>query len=110
MEDQRRARQHAAEFEKVLDLTGTSQISPTPIEIRTFGSEELKKATECLAQAFASDPCAAWIYGATDLYLGDIRCRKWRVHVSTMRYIIASHLLNGLVKTAGPDFDAVALW
>lgn len=78
-------------------------------EARVVTLAEWSQASAALAEAFKED--------ATCLYFTHTPDRadwteeqKWELHVRIMGYITYAHLLKGLVVTAGPNYDCVALW
>lgn len=76
---------------------------------RVLTLKEYKEAAYSLALAFKEDH--------SSLYFTHTRDRadwseeqKWDLHVKMMEYITYAHLLKGLVVSAGPNYDCVALW
>ena len=77
--------------------------------VRILGVDEYKQAAQCLAEAFAEDDVAQYFIetGDRDHWSAE---DKWDLHASIMDYIVYAHCLKGLVLTAGPNYDCVALW
>lgn len=78
-------------------------------QVRIVKMNELEQATQCLAEAFATDELARYFVDTDDMegYSEEV---KWKLHCYIIRCMTAAHLLKGVVTTVGPDFDAVALW
>ena len=78
--------------------------------VRIVGTEDYKKAAECLAEAFLVDDVAQYfVHTEQDGFKG------WTpetrdLHNKIMEYITYAHCLKGLVTTIGPNYDCVALW
>ena len=77
--------------------------------VRVLGLDEYKQAAACLAEAFADDH-TIWYFIDTPDRAHWTREQKWELHVKSLEYITYAHLLKGLVVSAGPNYDCVALW
>lgn len=93
-------------------LTPTSSrcsTSSTSSSVRVLGIEDYKAAAATLADAFSEDH-VAWYFLDTPDRAHWSRERKWELHVKILEYITYAHCMKGLVVSAGPDHDCVALW
>lgn len=77
--------------------------------VREVGLDELDVAGRSLAHSFAADGLSQYILDSEDT-AGWSAERKWKLHVTIMNTIVASHVLKGSVTTIGPDHDALAIW
>ena len=77
--------------------------------VRLVEMHEYKKAALALAEAFAKDHVSLYFLDTPDRVAWTAE-QKWQLHVKTFDYVVYAHLLKGLVVTAGPDMDCVALW
>lgn len=78
-------------------------------DVRVLGLSEYKAAAATLADAFADDH-VAWYFLDTPDRAHWTRQQKWDLHVQILEYVTYAHCLKGLVVTAGPNHDCVALW
>ena len=78
-------------------------------EVRVLDVYEYKQASQCLAEAFATDDVAQYFIETSDRDHWSAQ-DKWDLHVSILDYITYAHCLKGLVLTAGPNYSCVALW
>ena len=78
--------------------------------VREVKMANCKEASVTLAHAFATDDYAQYLVDTEGEGTKMDEESKWKLHADILRYTVASHLLSGLVTTAGPDFDSVALW
>lgn len=70
---------------------------------------EYKEAAYSLALAFKDDHSSMYFTHTPDRADWSEE-QKWELHLKIMQYITYAHLLKGLVVSAGPDYDCVALW
>ena len=77
--------------------------------VRVLGIHEWEKAGLSLAEAFKDDEVSGYFVNTPDRAAYTAQ-QKWDLHVKVMQYITYAHLLRGLVVSAGPDYDCVALW
>lgn len=77
--------------------------------VRVLGLDEYKAAALSLAEAFADDHVAMYFIDTPDRE-GWTKKQKWDQHLRIMEYVTYAHLLKGLVVSAGPNYDCVALW
>lgn len=77
--------------------------------VRVLGLHEYKEAALSLAEAFKDDDVSRYFIYTPDRD-GWTEQQKWDLHVKVMEYITYAHLLRGLVVSAGPNYDCVALW
>lgn len=89
--------------------TASSSSSSSDVEVRTLTMSDYKEAADCLAQAFATDEVARYFIDTPDM-AGVSEEKKWKLHVDILRYVVAAHLLKGIVTTCGDNFEGVALW
>lgn len=79
-------------------------------QVRIVSIEECKEAAKCLAEAFIDDDVAKYF-----IHTDPVGFQKWdpealKLHHSICEYLVYAHCLKGLVTTAGPHYDSVALW
>ena len=90
-----------------------STMEDTPVAaasgVRILGLHEYKEAALSLAEAFADDEVSRYFVDTPDRSDWTEK-QKWELHVKVMEYITYAHLLRGLVVSAGPNYDCVALW
>ncbi|KAK3070319.1 hypothetical protein LTR53_010670 [Teratosphaeriaceae sp. CCFEE 6253] len=77
--------------------------------VRILQLSEWREAAASLAEAFADDHTCTYFLNTPDTAHWTQRA-KWDLHVQMMEYIVYAHLLKGLVVSAGPNYDCVALW
>ena len=77
--------------------------------VRILALKDYKQAALSLAEAFRDDEVSKYFVDVPDRPDWTEE-QKWDLHVKIMEYITYAHLLKGLVVTAGPDHDCVALW
>lgn len=77
--------------------------------VRILQLHEYKEAALSLAEAFKDDEVSRYFVDTHDR-ANWTESQKWDLHVSIMEYITYAHLLRGLVVSAGPNYDCVALW
>ncbi len=75
---------------------------------RILQLDEYKEAAQTLAKAFLEDDVAMYFIETGDRVL--TAQKKWKLHVSILEKIVYAHCLRGLVTTAGPNYECVALW
>lgn len=76
---------------------------------RVLGLHEYKAAALSLAEAFLDDEVSRYFIDTPDR-LDWTKDQKWELHLKVMEYITYAHLLKGLVVSAGPNYDCIALW
>lgn len=76
---------------------------------RILTLKEYKEAAYSLALAFKEDHSSLYFTHTPDRADWSEE-QKWDLHVKMMEYITYAHLLKGLVVSAGPNYDCVALW
>lgn len=76
---------------------------------RVLTLSEYKEAAYSLALAFKEDHSSLYFTHTPDRADWSEE-QKWELHVKMMEYITYAHLLKGLVISAGPNYDCVALW
>lgn len=84
-------------------------ISSNSTEVRVLKVHEYKQAALSLAHAFKDDDTARYFLDTPERKDWSAE-QKWDLHVKIMEYITYAHLLNGLVLSAGPNYECVALW
>lgn len=77
--------------------------------VRVLELHEWKEAAASLAEAFAEDHTCTYFLSTPDTEHWS-KEQKWEIHVKMMEYITYAHLLKGLVVSAGPNYECVALW
>ena len=77
--------------------------------VRILELHEWKEAALSLAEAFVDDDVSKYFIDTPDRPHWT-KEQKWELHVNIMEYITYAHLLRGLVVSAGPNYDCVALW
>lgn len=77
--------------------------------VRVLELHEWKEAALSLAEAFKDDHVSRYFIDVPDRSDWTEE-QKWDLHVKIMEYITYAHLLKGLVVSAGPNYDCVALW
>lgn len=80
-----------------------------PNGVRILGLHEWKEAALSLAESFAEDHSSMYFIETPDREHWT-KEQKWDLHLKMMEYITYAHLLKGLVVSAGPNYDCVALW
>ncbi|KXX77938.1 Puromycin N-acetyltransferase [Madurella mycetomatis] len=80
--------------------------------VRVVGMSECREAALTLAHAFAADDYAQYLVDSGDMHGSSPTSaeEKWKLHVDILTYTVASHCMNGLATTVGPECDSVALW
>jgi ribosomal protein S18 acetylase RimI-like enzyme len=86
-----------------------AELQPSSQPARVCKLHEYKAIAHTLALSFADDPVALHFIDLPDTKHWSAT-RKWNLHVAIMEALVYAHLLCGLVTTAGPDYEAVALW
>ena len=76
---------------------------------RVLGLHEWKEAARSIAEAFWEDEVSRYFLDTPDRSEWT-EGQKWDLHVRIMEYITYAHLLKGLVVSAGPNYDCIALW
>ena len=76
---------------------------------RVLQLHEYKEAALSLAEAFKEDEVSMYFINTPDRANWTEK-QKWDLHLKIMEYITYAHLLRGLVVSAGPNYDCVALW
>ena len=76
---------------------------------RILELHEWKEAALGLAEAFVDDEVSNYFLNTPERATWT-KEQKWELHVKIMEYITYAHLLRGLVVSAGPNYDCVALW
>ena len=89
--------------------TAAAGVSAGGDEVRVLGLHEWKQAGLSLAEAFKDDEVSRYFVDTPDRAHWS-EDQKWDLHVKIMEYITYAHLLKGLVVSAGPNYDCVALW
>ncbi|KAK3684358.1 hypothetical protein LTR37_020359 [Vermiconidia calcicola] len=77
--------------------------------VRILRLEEWKEAALSLSEAFVDDHVSRYFIDTPDRP-DWTKQQKWDLHVKIMEYITYAHLLRGMVVSAGPNYDCVALW
>ncbi|KAK4494586.1 hypothetical protein PRZ48_013942 [Zasmidium cellare] len=77
--------------------------------VRVLTLAEYKQAGLTLAEAFKKDHTSLYFTHTPDRSDWSEQ-QKWELHLKMMEYITYAHLLKGLVVSAGPNYDCVALW
>jgi hypothetical protein len=77
--------------------------------VRVLQLHEYKEAALSLAEAFKQDDVSMYFINTPDRANWTEK-QKWDLHLKIMEYITYAHLLRGLVVSAGPNYDCVALW
>lgn len=85
-------------------MTTTKTTAPRVLQLH-----EWKEAALSLAEAFADDHSCKYFLETPDTAHWS-KEQKWDLHLKMMEYITYAHLLKGLVVSAGPNYDCVALW
>lgn len=77
--------------------------------VRAIGMKESKAAGLSLALSFADDHLSHYLLEGEDMK--DLSAEaRWKLHVSLMTTVVASHAHRGIVTTIGSDYDALAIW
>lgn len=76
---------------------------------RSIGKNEVAAAGISLAHSFAADPLSRYLLDGRDMG-GCSPEAIWKLHVSLMTTVVATHSLKGVVTTTGPDYDGLAVW
>ena len=76
---------------------------------RVLGLHEWREAARSIAEAFREDEVSRYFLDTPDRSEWTEE-QKWDLHVRIMEYITYAHLLKGLVVSAGPNYDCIALW
>lgn len=82
---------------------------PSGDGVRILTLAEYKEAALSLAEAFKDDHTSQYFTHTPDRAHWTEQ-QRWELHVKVMEYITYAHLLKGLVVSAGPNYDCVALW
>lgn len=77
--------------------------------VRVLTVDDNKQAGYSLALSFWEDHSSRYFIDTPDTAHWSEQ-QKWDLHLRMMEYITYAHLLKGLVVSAGPDYDCVALW
>ncbi|KJX97137.1 hypothetical protein TI39_contig553g00011 [Zymoseptoria brevis] len=77
--------------------------------VRVLTLADFKGAAMSLAEAFRDDHSSMYFTHTPDRKDWSER-QRWELHVKIMEYITYAHILKGLVLSAGPNYDCVALW
>ncbi|CAK1358228.1 putative N-acetyltransferase [Cercospora beticola] len=93
--------------DKVKALAAKSGVSGGEVRVLTLA--DYKEAALSLAEAFKEDHTSTYFTHTPDRAHWTEQ-QRWDLHVKIMEYIVYAHLLKGLVVSAGPNYDAVALW
>lgn len=93
--------------DKVKALAAKSGVSGDEVRVLTLA--DYKEAALSLAEAFKEDHTSTYFTHTPDRAHWTEQ-QRWDLHVKIMEYIVYAHLLKGLVVSAGPNYDAVALW
>lgn len=94
---------------KPSENAGIASTATAADQVRVVRPDEYKAAALSLAEAFATDAVARYFIDTPDR-TGWTEEQKWDLHVKTLEYITYAHCLKGLVLTAGPNYEGVALW
>ncbi|KAK5449908.1 hypothetical protein LTS15_008481 [Exophiala xenobiotica] len=77
--------------------------------VRIVARHEYKEAAACLAEAFRRDNVVRYAIDTPDRkHLTE--AERFELHRAALEYVTYAHCLNGLVVTAGGNYDCVALW
>jgi hypothetical protein len=105
-----------AKVDFVMNNNTTADTTTAPIKstssaanVRVVRFDEYKAAALSIAEAFEDDHVSRYFIDTPDRE-GWTKQQKWDLHVKIMEYITYAHLLKGLVLSAGPNYDCVALW
>ena len=90
-------------------MSNTEEDAAAVAGVRVLGLHEYKQAALSLAEAFKDDEVSRYFVDTPDR-ANWTEEQKWELHVKVMEYITYAHLLRGLVVSAGPNYDCVALW
>jgi hypothetical protein len=90
-------------------MSNTEEDAAAAAGARILGLHEYKEAALSLAEAFKDDEVSRYFIDTPDRANWTEK-EKWELHVKVMEYITYAHLLRGLVVSAGPNYDCVALW
>ncbi|EGP84597.1 uncharacterized protein MYCGRDRAFT_110851 [Zymoseptoria tritici IPO323] len=77
--------------------------------VRVLTLADYKGAAMSLAEAFKDDHSSMYFTHTPDRKDWSEQ-QRWELHVKIMEYITYAHILKGLVLSAGPNYDCVALW
>jgi hypothetical protein len=86
-----------------------SATHPHDPDVRVLQLHEWKAAAYSLAQAFKEDHTCVYFTRTPDRAHWTEQ-QIWDLHLKMMEYITYAHLLKGLVVSAGPNYDCIALW
>ena len=87
----------------------TNIATTLPGGVRILAAHEYKEAAACLAEAFRLDNVVRYAIDTPDrLHLSEEE--RYELHTASMEYVVYAHILQGLVLTAGENYDCVALW
>ena len=92
-----------------VDSVMSDDAAAAETNVRVLGLNDYKEAALSLAEAFAYDDVSRYFIDTPDRP-DWTKEQKWDLHVKIMEYITYAHLLRGLVVSAGPSHDCVALW
>ena len=98
-----------AKVDSVMKNDPVSVATTDSVGARILEVEEYKAAALALAEAFVHDEVSRYFVDTPDRP-NWTKQQKWELHVKIMEYITYAHLLKGLVVSAGPKYDCVALW
>ena len=88
----------------------TSRLENPNDHVRIVGLEECKEAAKCLADAFMDDDVSKYFIHTESAGFRSWNTETWKLHQSICEYLVYAHCLKGLVTTAGPNYDSIALW
>ncbi|KAJ9639061.1 hypothetical protein H2204_003969 [Knufia peltigerae] len=96
--------------EKLESIDKNSSTTTTNLDgVRIVAPNEYKEAAACLAEAFRFDNIVRYAIDTPDReHL--TQEERFEMHKAVMEYVTYAHCLNGLVLTAGDNYDCVALW
>jgi len=77
--------------------------------VRVLQLHEYKQAAQTLAEAFKDDH-VAWYFLETPDRAHWSKEQQWELHVQIFEYIVYAHMLKGIVVSAGPNYECIALW
>lgn len=97
--------QHAVEPKEKHSLVPSSWAG----NVRTIKMKESKAAGLSLALSFADDHLSHYLLDGEDMKDFSAEAR-WKLHVSLMTTVVASHAHRGIVTAVGADYDALAIW
>ena len=86
-----------------------SECSTGDDDVQILGLDDYKGAARSIAEAFQDDEMAMYFVDTPDRP-DWTQEQKLELHGRIMEYVTYAHLLKGLVVSAGPNYDCVALW